>query len=243
MLSGGLRISLELFSFKLLSSFELASCSCFAFALVWLVASIALAFSDLIWFSSERKEAVVVWSSSISLELFSFKLLSSLELASCSCFAFALAWLVASIALAFSDLIWFSSERKEAVVVWRSSISLELFSFKLLSSFKLASCSCFAFALVWLVASIALAFSDLIWFSSERKEAVVVWSSSISLELFSFKLLSSFELASCSCFAFALAWLVASIALAFSDLIWFSSERKEAVVVWRSLNFFGAFFF
>jgi len=70
-----------------------------------------------------------------------------LVLASCSCFACALAWLVASIALAFSDLIWFSSERKEAVVVWRSLISSELFSCKLSNSLALASCSCFAFAL------------------------------------------------------------------------------------------------
>jgi len=49
--------------------------------------------------------------------------------------------------MVFSDLIWFSFESKESFVVWRSLISLELFSFKLLSSFELASCSCFAFAL------------------------------------------------------------------------------------------------
>ena len=97
--------------------------------------------------SSERREAVDVWKSLICLELLSFKLLNSFELASLSSFALVLARLVASIILALSVLIMSSSERREAVVVWRSLICLELFSFKLLNSFALASFSSFALVL------------------------------------------------------------------------------------------------
>ena len=218
-------------AFFLLAS---ASLSSFALVLAWLVASIAWALSDLILSSSERRKTVVAWRSLIFLELFSFKALSTLMLASLSSFAWELIWLIAvSTAWALLDWILSSSERRETVVAWRFLICVELFSFKALSILMLASSSSFAWELAWLVASITLALSSFIRFSSERKEAVVIWRSFICLELFCFILSNFLLLASLSFFAIALAWLVASITLALSVLIRSSSNRREAVVTWR----------
>ena len=215
-------ICLELFSFKLLNSFTIASLSSFILALVW----VDLSLSTLNLSKTTR-----------NVFIFSLRIFFSFMFASLSSFALKLAWLVAFIALALSRLIMFNSERREAVVFWRSLICLEFLSFKFLSFFALASLSSFALELAWLVALTALALSSLIRFNSERREAVVVLRSLISLELFCFKLRNSLRVASLSSFALALVWLVASILFALSDLILFSSERRETVVICRSWIF------
>ena len=68
-----------IFSISAFFSLVLACLSSIALELDWLAASIALALSVLILSSSERRETVVAFRPLICLELFSFKVLNSLD--------------------------------------------------------------------------------------------------------------------------------------------------------------------
>ena len=79
-------------------------------------------------------------------------------------------------ALVLSVVILSSSERREAVVVRRSLICLELLSFKLLNSFALASVSSFAVELACLVSSLVFSLSVTVTVADEDDAAIVTVS-------------------------------------------------------------------